>query len=75
MGVRLGPSLKAYYAALERLRPGTVHRLEAAGDARAAAMVVLRRLAPHQYERYDTTVLDRLKRDLDRLLAATTETR
>lgn len=70
---RLGPAMEAYYAALGRRRPGTVHRLDAEGDARPAATALLGGLAPHGYARCAVAVLDRWKEDLDRALADVAE--
>lgn len=66
--VRLGPAMEAYYAALERLRPGTVRWMDASGDIRGDATTLLTDLQSRGYERYDTAVLVELKRSLDRLL-------
>ncbi len=63
--VRLGPAMEAYYAALERLRPGTVRWVNAEGDVREGAVSWLQGGEPAQAHRYDVAILDQLKRDLD----------
>lgn len=66
--VRLGHAMEAYYAAVERLRPGAVRWLDAEGEAPADAICALEEPEAHRRHRYDVTVLDRLKGDLDDLL-------
>lgn len=66
---RLGPSLAAYYASLERLRPNTVHHIEVdeytqTEDASAA----IQRLDATRPGRYDVEVLRQFKHALDRKL-------
>jgi hypothetical protein len=65
---RLGPAMEAYYAALEGLRPGTVHLLDAGANARPRALALLARLAPHGYERHALQILDSLVARLEAIL-------
>lgn len=65
---RLGPPLEAYYAVLERLRPGTIRVLGAEGDVRAAFAAELGRPPSRIAPRYDVRTLDQLKEELDQLL-------
>ncbi len=69
LNVRLGPFLEAYYAALERLRPGTMHSVDASGNGESAAAALLQQVASHEHKRYGVEVLDTLKAELDLLLA------
>jgi hypothetical protein len=66
---RLVDHMESYYAALERLRPGSVFWLDAEGEATADGVfaAALSEEAPRR-ERYDVALLDRLKRELDPLL-------
>jgi hypothetical protein len=66
---RLGPSLRTYYGALGRLRPGTVHPLDAGGDPGPEALALISRLEPAPFPRYDVPGLARLKAELDARLA------
>jgi hypothetical protein len=68
--VRLWKAMDAYYRALARLRPGTIHWLDTESVVRNDVIVMLENLILCEYNRYDTTLLDALKRDLDQLLDA-----
>lgn len=66
---RLGLSLDAYYATLERLRPGLVHRVELGEDTQAEdAHAVIQRLDTTRQGRYDVELLCRFKSALDKAL-------
>ena len=67
--VRLVPAMRAYYAALERLRPGTLRWLDAEDDPRSAAVSELESSEDLRRDRYDVSALERLKQDLDHSLA------
>lgn len=67
---RLTDAMQGYYAALEKLRPGTLRWLDAEGPMpESSAFAASLEEAP-RYERYDLASLDQLERDLDRLLRA-----
>ena len=66
--VRLIDFFAAYYDALERLRPGTVHRLNAADDVGDQAGSLLHSLVPHTHNRYDIVLFDQLQQELMSLL-------
>lgn len=68
--VRLIDAFALYYAALERARPGMLRWLDAEGDLRGDAMALIAGLGPSEHGRYDVSLLDGLKRELDRVLAA-----
>lgn len=69
--VRLGTPMDRYYAALDRLRPGTVHHIDAGRDVQPAAVqATVRGLEAIQRERYDVELLHQLKRELDKALRA-----
>ena len=61
--------MRAYYATLERLRPGTLRWLDDEEDPRSAAVPELEGSEDLRRDRYDVSALERLKQDLDRLLA------
>jgi len=66
---RLGPSLDAYYAALEHLRPGMVRRVEVEGRAQPEDVrAVLQGLDTRLHGRYDVGLLHQFKHALDHAL-------
>lgn len=67
--VRLGSAMEAYYAALERLRPGTVRWLDTEGGVPEEGKSGLRDPGTEQRDRYDASIIGQLKHDLDRLLS------
>lgn len=68
--VRLIPAMRAYYAVLERLRPGTVRWLDAEDDPRSETVSELEgSTLDLRRDRYDVSTLGRLKEELDRSLS------
>jgi hypothetical protein len=65
----LGPLIEEYYTLLERLRPGTVHFIDATSDRRdEITSALVAKLMPSSNTRSDLSTLRHLKQSLDVLL-------
>lgn len=65
---RLIHAMRAYYEALELIRPGTMRWLNAEEDLPEAIPSALREQSPYRRNRYRVSDLELLKQELDRML-------